>query len=266
MARVINYKLEYNYDDESHVSIPELNGMPIVEMPYQFFLDDTVLDIEEYTYEYEFISSEDEDEDEDDDTFRDFVIIKLGGDGETAKGSQYPEMLTREEADCIVREFIETALGLEDFTVTTDSTDFIAENPRSEDEYDEYEEISRRAMYHEESGMSCGPVSGPKVADAEIAIEVDGDPVYLHAQWLSEFREYILFEATSESTYDWYEKMNDAEYEEIDELRKCADAAAEKKVEWPSDLYYEELYDMLKDVLQENGIDPEDRLPDLDSL
>ena len=123
MPRTIKYEHDY-YDDVSHINVPELNGLPLKETPYEFFLDDSYLDIEEFTYEYEFEEFDEDGEEYEEDVFRPFILTKIGGSGMTAKGDQYYDELTRREVDGIVKEFIQEALGLTDFEVTTESDDF----------------------------------------------------------------------------------------------------------------------------------------------
>ena len=91
---------------------------------YEFFLDDSYLDIEEFTYEYEFEEFDEDGEEYEEDVFRPCILTKIGGSGMTAKGDQYYDQLTKREVDGIVKEFIQEALGLTDFEVTTESDDF----------------------------------------------------------------------------------------------------------------------------------------------
>ena len=76
-------------------------------------------------------------------------------------------------------------------------------------------EIDRRVMGHEGGGMACGPM-GIYAADAEITVEDEGRTVCLHAQWVDEAYDSILFEATTESTYECYRKLNDLEDGELE--------------------------------------------------
>ena len=77
-------------------------------------------------------------------------------------------------------------------------------------------EISRRSMYDEDEGMACGPVSSTAII-AEIVVDVDGQHVFLHGEWIDIAGEYY-YEANKESLFDVYEKMFKAASEE-DELK-----------------------------------------------
>ncbi len=70
-------------------------------------------------------------------------------------------------------------------------------------------EVSRRSMYHEDYGMACGPVSSASIV-TEIVVDVDGKYVYLHGEWVDLAGDDYYFEATAESLYDAFEKMNNA--------------------------------------------------------
>ena len=67
-------------------------------------------------------------------------------------------------------------------------------------------EISRRVMVNDKEGLACGPC-GVLAADAEMAVLDEGKTVFLHAQWVSEAPD-VLYEATAESVYDIYERLN----------------------------------------------------------
>lgn len=70
-------------------------------------------------------------------------------------------------------------------------------------------EISSRIMVNDGEGMACGPC-GILAADAETVVLDAGKAVYLHAQWISE-APGVLHEATAESVYDVYGKLNRSE-------------------------------------------------------
>ena len=117
-------------------------------------------------------------------------------------------------------------------------------------------EISRRAMSNCSGGTACGPCEVYAV-DAEIVVEDECRPVYLHAQWVDAASDTIHFEATTESTYDVYEKLNNCSNEEFDGLIAERDAINEKcditSVLGDINLYerYGEQYDELVNMLQE---------------
>ena len=73
-------------------------------------------------------------------------------------------------------------------------------------------EISRRSMYHEDEGIACGPVSSTAIM-AEIVLDVDGQRIFLHGEWVDIAGDYY-YEATTESLFDAYEKMLNAENED----------------------------------------------------
>lgn len=86
-------------------------------------------------------------------------------------------------------------------------------------------EVRRRVMCTTDEGIACGPVSSTAI-EGEIVIDDEGKEVYLHGQWVLEAHESILVEATNESVYDIYERMDinsdefDAMIKEIEEIRK----------------------------------------------
>ena len=117
-------------------------------------------------------------------------------------------------------------------------------------------EISRRSMYHEDEGMACGPVSSTAIM-AEIVVEVDGQRIFLHGEWVDIAGEYY-FEATTESLFDAYEKMLNAENEE-DEQEALAerDRISEAKIKDDSifESYYAEMEQMIHDEMKAHGIE-----------
>lgn len=110
-------------------------------------------------------------------------------------------------------------------------------------------ELSRRLEYHEEDGFACGPF-GLTVIDAEIVIDDNGDTVYLHGQWVDAAGDEILFEATTESIYDAYIRMNNAKNdEEMDSACEERDRISEYQIE--NDEKYQAYYDDLKTMIIE---------------
>lgn len=116
-------------------------------------------------------------------------------------------------------------------------------------------EIERRINYFTEEGIACGPVS-IVVVDAEIVVEDSGSKVYLHGQWVDAASEEILFEATKESVYDVYMKLNGADEDCFDELIKERDRIDAEKIIDDSryGAYYEELKEMIFNKLEEEGL------------
>ena len=117
-------------------------------------------------------------------------------------------------------------------------------------------EISRRSMYHEDEGMACGPVSSTAIM-AEIVVEVDGQRIFLHGEWVDIAGDYY-YEATTESLFDVYEKMLNAENEE-DEQEALAerDRISEAKIKDDSifESYYAEMEQMIHDEMKAHGIE-----------
>ena len=117
-------------------------------------------------------------------------------------------------------------------------------------------EISRRSMYHEDEGMACGPVSSTAIM-AEIVVEVDGQRIFLHGEWVDIAGDYY-YEATTESLFDVYEKMLNAENEE-DEQEALAerDRISEAKIKDDSifESYYAEMEQMIHDEMKAQGIE-----------
>lgn len=69
---------------------------------------------------------------------------------------------------------------------------------------------SRRSMYHEDDGIACGPC-GVTAVDAEIVVDDGNITVFLHGQWVDAAGDEVFFEATKESTYDVYARINNNE-------------------------------------------------------
>ncbi len=119
----------------------------------------------------------------------------------------------------------------------------------------EYTEVSRRIMYHEDTGMACGPVSMTTI-DAEIVLEKDGKKIYLHGQWVDQAGDEILYEATEESLYDVYEKLHE---EETDELMEEINRRQGKQIEEDScfETWYRELKQMILAEMKAHGWESE---------
>lgn len=127
-------------------------------------------------------------------------------------------------------------------------------------------EISRRVMTNQSAGMACGPMFIYAV-DAEIVVEDEGRKVYLHAQWVDQASDMILFEATTESVYDCEAKLNSLFDEggdafedaicERDQLQQDTDIT---KVFGPVDIneryaeQYQQLLSMMQEVLNKDDI------------
>lgn len=117
-------------------------------------------------------------------------------------------------------------------------------------------EISRKSMYHEENGIACGPVSVTAI-DAEIVVDDKDKNVYLHAQWVDEASSYLLLEVTRESTYDIYEKLNDADGDEFNKLIAERDRICKDQIKDNSQyaLYFEELKKMIMKEMEIHNIE-----------
>jgi len=117
-------------------------------------------------------------------------------------------------------------------------------------------EISRRSMYYEDEGMACGPVSSTAII-AEIVVAVNDQRIFLHGEWVDIAGEYY-FEATTESLFDAYEKMLNAENEE-DEQKAIEerDQISEGRIKDDSIFapYYSEMEQMIHDEMKAHGIE-----------
>lgn len=129
---------------------------------------------------------------------------------------------------------------------------------RNEENDMSIKEISRRAAFHTDE---CG-ISGIDSVDAEIVVENEGKRVFLHAQWVSEAADDIIFETTYESAYDIYEKMFDpavdvqALCDERDRVVAAGMTEEESAAKYPEQ--HEALIEMVKAKLAENGIEIEE--------
>lgn len=109
-------------------------------------------------------------------------------------------------------------------------------------------EISRRIMNNADEGMACGPV-GITAIDAEIVVEDEGRKVYLHAQWIDEIGDEISYEATTESAYDIYEKLNHCSDDEFDDLIAMRDQICSNEIE--DTTRYQSFFDELRKMVEE---------------
>ena len=120
----------------------------------------------------------------------------------------------------------------------------------------EITEISRRSMYHEEVGFACGPVSCTSII-TEIVVDVDGKQVFLHGEWVDLAGDYY-FEATTESLFELYEKMDNAADE--DEFQKALDERdriGKDCIADDSDFepFYEEMKKMIWEEMDAHGLE-----------
>ena len=115
-------------------------------------------------------------------------------------------------------------------------------------------EISRQSVYSETEGIACGPV-GITAVDAEIVVDDNGEKVFLHAQWVCEAGDEILFEATRESIYEVYEKLNTADGDEFEALIEERDRIEAGKIADDSkyQAFYDELVKMIDEEKAANG-------------
>ena len=116
-------------------------------------------------------------------------------------------------------------------------------------------EISRRSMYNAEVGMACGPI-GITSIDAEIAVEDNGETIYLHGQWVDLVGDEILYEATKESIYYVYEKINKSgdDYDEHLAERDRIEADRIRDIDC-YEPYFKEIKQMILDEMEAHGID-----------
>ena len=112
-------------------------------------------------------------------------------------------------------------------------------------------EISRRSMYQEDE---FDPFSITTIM-TEIVVDVDGQCVFLHGEW-DDAGDYY-YEATTESLFDVYEIMFNADNEE-DEQKALAerDRISEGKIKDDSifEAYYSEMEQMIHDEMKAHGI------------
>ena len=110
-------------------------------------------------------------------------------------------------------------------------------------------EISRRSFYHVDDNGNAAIV-------AEIVVEMNGQTVYLHGEWVDIVDEYY-YEADTESLFDVLVRLNnatdaeeeaaaDAERGRISEHRFTDDAAFKP--------YYRELKQMIQCEMKDHGI------------
>lgn len=120
-------------------------------------------------------------------------------------------------------------------------------------------EINRRIMMNDEQGMACGPC-GVLAVDAEMVVDDEGNTVFLHVQWVSEAPGFLR-EATTESVYDIYERLNRSEGEMdalLKERDRISDAGIEKlfpgcNIEARYAVQFCELEHHIKEMLEARG-------------
>lgn len=124
-------------------------------------------------------------------------------------------------------------------------------------------EIRRRAKSNVDEGIACGPVF-VYANDAEIVLEDEGKEVFLHAQYVSE-APGVRIEAHTESIYDVYMEMNNIDcsdreaFDTVIAKRNKIDAEAKVSgdIEERYAEQYQQLIQMIKDTLEEDGMDSE---------
>ncbi len=116
-------------------------------------------------------------------------------------------------------------------------------------------EISRRSMYHEDEGMACGPASATAIM-AEIVLDVDGQRIFLHGEWVDIVGDYY-YEADTESLLDAYEKLFNANRDEEEKAIEERDRIIEGRIKDDSifEPYYVELEQMIHNEMDDHGID-----------
>ena len=117
-------------------------------------------------------------------------------------------------------------------------------------------EVSRRSMYHEDDGIACGPASSTAIM-AEIVVDVDGQRVFLYGEWVDIVGDYG-FEATTESLFDAYEKMLNAENEDDEQIAIAErDRISEGRIKDDSvyEPYFSEMKQMIHDEMKAHGIE-----------
>ena len=125
-----------------------------------------------------------------------------------------------------------------------------------------FEEITRRSMSSTEDGIACGPCSLFS-ADAEIAAEYRGQPVYFHGQWVDAASEDLLLEATSESLCDIIVRL-ESDGADTRALMKELDRRQRLTVlpQAGDELLFESAFATVKEILKnellKNDLDPGD--------
>jgi len=117
-----------------------------------------------------------------------------------------------------------------------------------------FKELSRRAVCFSDEGIACGP-AGSTAFMGEIVVDMDGQRIFLHGEWVDIVGEYF-FQADTESLIDAYAKLFEASSEE-EEQKAIAerDRIIEGKIKDDSifESYYVELKQMLHDEMNSNG-------------
>ncbi len=111
-------------------------------------------------------------------------------------------------------------------------------------------------MYHEDEGFACGP-AGCTAIITEIIVDVDGQQVFLHGEWVDLAGDYCFSTAT-ESLFNAYEKMFNATNEEalqkaLDERDRIAiGCIADDSIFEP---FYEEMKQMIWEEMDAHGLE-----------
>ena len=117
-------------------------------------------------------------------------------------------------------------------------------------------EISRRSMYHVDSGIACGPVSSTAII-VEIVLDIDGQRFFLHGEWVDIAGDYY-YEVNTESLFDVYQKMLNTENDEdeqkaIEERDRISQGCIKEDSIFKP--YYAELKKMIHDEMKSHGIE-----------
>lgn len=116
----LHYNLKYS-GGYSQITLPELEGKPIIKSPDEVYCDDSYLDLEHFCFTAGFDPYNST-------VFTTIKIQKESGGYQSARATSDYERLTRKEADGIISEIIRTTLGIENFEVDTDSNALIEAN------------------------------------------------------------------------------------------------------------------------------------------
>ena len=125
-----------------------------------------------------------------------------------------------------------------------------------------FEEISRRSMSSTEEGIACCPCS-PFSAEAEIAAEYRGQPVFFYGRWVDAAPCDLDLKATAESLYDVIVRLENSEgntdalTKELDR-RKALIVSPQSEDENLFESVFISVKELLKNELLKNNIDPDE--------
>ena len=119
-------------------------------------------------------------------------------------------------------------------------------------------EISRRAMYHEDGGLACGPIFLFAV-HAEIQLDHDGKKEYIYGERVSAAGDEIYYQLSEESIYDAFQKIYKAKSQkEENRLVAAKDKIASTEPDEDDPVYgpfMKELKQMIAQEMEKNGLE-----------